>query len=436
MRGRRPFKIKKISLRRLSTTNLTSYNHHQTNSMSPHRRHRYRSRRNKSRRSSYSNYSDSRSPSQQRGRSTTRHNRTNYSDSRSPSQQGGCSTTRYNRNDDIEALSRAITALTEEVRTLKKSQTRNDLQAEWPSTPQTTPVPRSKQNTSLTPEPETGYRRRARVLLEDMDEDQYKLFHDEVVQILSGLDDSLQLDHTKKWVEIAPHVSKHIMKEIARVLTGRFQYKDIELKWVLQNLHRHRRESWMVSLDPDKTRFEKKRKGTNSRRKDKKERRQKGIEHMFNINDASLKEFQPSSLSWEEFKEDCETIFNEGGFHSDEVSETDEELTKKEIEDHVRPKNKIETDKHVLHVYDKPWRSRRGRKLLRLADRVGEKISHVKLSRHRWYDDKTWIDESKPPEGAPDWSISQSYGSDVQPQDEIDNIDNINDEPNELDEQV
>ncbi|UZN99467.1 uncharacterized protein OCT59_000737 [Rhizophagus irregularis] len=305
---------------------------------------------------------------------------------------------------------------------LKKSQTRNDLQAEWPSTPQTTPVPRSRQNTSLTPEPETGYRRRAR---------------DEVVQMLSGLDDSLQLDHTKKWVEIAPHVSKHIMKEIARVLTGRFQYKDIELKWVLQNLHRHRRESWMVSLDPDKTRFEKKRKGTNSRRKDKKERRQKGIEHMFNINDASLKEFQPSSLSsGSSMVQDCETIFNEGGFHSDEVSETDEELTKKEIEDHVRPKNKIETDKHVLHVYDKPWRSRRGRKLLRLADRVGEKISHVKLSRHRWYDDKTWIDESKPPEGAPDWSISQSYGSDVQPQDEIDNIDNINDEPNELDEQV
>lgn len=88
------------------------------------------------------------------------------------------------------------------------------------------------------------------------------------MQILSGLDDSLQLDHTKKWIEIAPHVSKHIMKEIARALAGRFQYKNIELKWVLQNLHRHRRESWMVSLDPDKTRLEKKRKGTNSRRKD------------------------------------------------------------------------------------------------------------------------------------------------------------------------
>lgn len=88
------------------------------------------------------------------------------------------------------------------------------------------------------------------------------------MQILNGLDDSLQLDHTKKWVDIARHVSKHTMKEIAKVLNGRFRYKDIELKWVLQNLHRHRRESWIVSLNPDKAKSEKKRKGTNSRRKD------------------------------------------------------------------------------------------------------------------------------------------------------------------------
>lgn len=84
---------------------------------------------------------------------------------------------------------------------------------------------------------------------------------------------------------------------------------------------------------------------------------------MFNINDPSLKEIQPSSLSWEEFKEDCEIVFDEGGFHSDEVSETDEELIKKEIEEHTRPKNKLETDKHVLRVYDKPWRSRRVSKI-------------------------------------------------------------------------
>ncbi|CAG8741056.1 3438_t:CDS:2, partial [Funneliformis mosseae] len=34
-------------------------------------------------------------------------------------------------------------------------------------------------------------------LLEDIDEKQYKLFHDEVVQVLNGLDESLQLDPSK-----------------------------------------------------------------------------------------------------------------------------------------------------------------------------------------------------------------------------------------------
>lgn len=78
---------------------------------------------------------------------------------------------------------------------------------------------------------------------------------------------------------------------------------------------------------------------------------------MFNINDSLLRDLQPSSLTWDEFKRDCEILMTESGFHSDEVSETDEELTKKEIEDHIRPKNKVESDSHVLHVYDKPWRS-------------------------------------------------------------------------------
>lgn len=61
-----------------------------------------------------------------------------------------------------------------------------------------------------------------------------------------------------------------------------------------------------------------------------------------------------------------------------------------------------------------------------MADRVGENISHVKLSRHRWYEDGKWFDESKPPEDSPDWSISQSYipdQSDDNLQDEIDDND-------------
>ncbi|CAG8605397.1 13270_t:CDS:2 [Rhizophagus irregularis] len=57
----------------------------------------------------------------------------------------------------------------------------------------------SRHNRTESPlEPEAGYYRYAQNVLENMDEEQYKNFHDEVVQILSGLDDTLQLDHTKK----------------------------------------------------------------------------------------------------------------------------------------------------------------------------------------------------------------------------------------------
>ncbi|CAG8737076.1 665_t:CDS:2 [Funneliformis mosseae] len=87
------------------------------------------------------------------------------------------------------------------------------------------------------------------------------------------------------------------MKKIDKALTGRFQYKDVELKWVLQSLHCHYREFWKISLD----------------------------------------------LYKDEFKEDCETLMNEGEFHSDEISKTDEKLTKKEIEEHIWPKNKNES---------------------------------------------------------------------------------------------
>ncbi|PKC54116.1 hypothetical protein RhiirA1_477937 [Rhizophagus irregularis] len=75
----------------------------------------------------------------------------------------------------------------------------------------------------------------------------------------------------------------------------------------------------------------------------------------------------------------------EGGFHSNKVSETDDELTQKEVNMNIWPKNKKPTDKHVLHVYNKLWRSCHGCNLLRLSNNVGEKISHVKTFCHCWY---------------------------------------------------
>ncbi|CAG8699750.1 8236_t:CDS:2 [Funneliformis caledonium] len=74
----------------------------------------------------------------------------------------------------------------------------------------------------------------------------------------------------------------------------------MELKWVLQQLHRHRHENWKVSLDPEKAKSEKKRKGTNEER--------------------------------DEFKNNCKLLMNEGEFHSNEVSESDDELVQKEVD--------------------------------------------------------------------------------------------------------
>lgn len=89
----------------------------------------------------------------------------------------------------------------------------------------------------------------------------------------------------------------------------------------------------------------------------KKERRQRGIQHLYNINDPTLMYSQPRSLNTKQYMKDLEEILVDGNYHSDEISETDEERTQKEIEQHIRPKNKGESDKHVIHVYDKPWRS-------------------------------------------------------------------------------
>ena len=56
------------------------------------------------------------------------------------------------------------------------------------------------------------------------------------------------------------------MPAIDRAINGRITYNQTELKYVLQQLHRHRRENWKISQDASKAKADKRRKGTNSRR--------------------------------------------------------------------------------------------------------------------------------------------------------------------------
>jgi hypothetical protein len=68
---------------------------------------------------------------------------------------------------------------------------------------------------------------------------------------------------------------------------------------------------------------------------------------------------QPENLSNEEYQEDIEQIIEDGNYHSDEASETDQERVQEEISLGIRPKNKSESDNHVIRVYDIPWHSTR-----------------------------------------------------------------------------
>ena len=82
---------------------------------------------------------------------------------------------------------------------------------------------------------------------------------------------------------------------------------------------------------------------------------------MYNTNDNVLISSRPSSLSEEAYKRDLEDLMDDKAYHSNEVSETDDKKAQQEIYDHIRPKNKEESDNHVIRVYDKSWRSRRVR---------------------------------------------------------------------------
>ncbi|GBC52298.2 hypothetical protein GLOIN_2v1792170 [Rhizophagus irregularis DAOM 181602=DAOM 197198] len=185
-----------------------------------------------------------------------------------------------------------------------------------------------------------------------IDEEQCKSFRNEVFQILSNLDSSLFLDYTKSWNEIQNHVIKETLPTIDKSLSSKVQYNSTELKNVLQQLHR------LIAIDEKIGKFhkilKKLRRTKNEREQilDKKERRKQGLQYMYTTKSPTFVHLRPDSLTVEKYEKDLEEIVDNKAYHSDEISETDEEMAMKEINELVRPKNKL--DKHVIHVYNKP----------------------------------------------------------------------------------
>ena len=70
---------------------------------------------------------------------------------------------------------------------------------------------------------------------------------------------------------------------------------------------------------------------------------------MHNTNDDILINYRPDSLQEDNYYiTDIEAIIENSAYHSDEVSETNDEKTQEEVSRHIRLKNKNESDHHVI----------------------------------------------------------------------------------------
>ena len=74
---------------------------------------------------------------------------------------------------------------------------------------------------------------------------------------------------------------------------------------------------------------------------------------MYNTNDDVLISSRPKSLSEDIYKEYIENIIFNSNYHLDELLEIDKEKVQKEVSEYIRPKNKSDSDKYVIHIYDK-----------------------------------------------------------------------------------
>ena len=76
---------------------------------------------------------------------------------------------------------------------------------------------------------------------------------------------------------------------------------------------------------------------------------------MHNTNDDILINYRPDSLQEGNYIADIEAIIENGAYHSDEVSETDDEKTQEEVSRHIQLKNKNKLDLQYNYLPVNYW---------------------------------------------------------------------------------
>ncbi|PKY35169.1 hypothetical protein RhiirB3_533074 [Rhizophagus irregularis] len=95
-----------------------------------------------------------------------------------------------------------------------------------------------------------------------------------------------------------------------------------------------------------------------------------GIIYIYNTNDDVLIFSKPQNLSDNIYKRDIKKSISNRSYHSDKISKTDDEKAQKEIDQHIRLKNKtILNNNHVIRVYDKV-----GNQKERVEEKLGRRV--------------------------------------------------------------
>ena len=98
---------------------------------------------------------------------------------------------------------------------------------------------------------------------------------------------------------------------------------------------------------------------------------------MLAIEDSILIDLQPS-MEWDNWIGDIKRVIDDSNYHSDEISESDVEKVQDEKDNMIRPTHK-EDSNHVLHVYDKPWRSSRVSININIFNIINTSIDYLHL---------------------------------------------------------
>ncbi|GBC24894.2 hypothetical protein GLOIN_2v1783466 [Rhizophagus irregularis DAOM 181602=DAOM 197198] len=221
---------------------------------------------------------------------------------------------------------------------------------------------------------------------EEMDQDLRTALRNEIARIIDRLPEDKALNTRKTFDSQRKLVQNNIILVVQKTINKNiFSVSDGVIKHIMHERHHHQRELLLNSeRDANWKDLEKRRKHANSRRSDKRERRNKTIDKLKKLKDRLINKFHTNELR---------PLQTDNRYHSPEVSETDSD----------------NPNKRKIIIRDLKWRSATLCSFLR--NYVNNAASNARHVRKRVYDTEYAPNEDSAPVNAPKWAKVSYKGS-------------------------